>query len=138
MSRRVVLDASAALEAVLRRPNADRVLDIIEGAHRVSAPELFACEVANALWKHTRAGDIDSDEAQTALEYSLELVDVLEPSVNLATEALVTSSAHDHPVYDALYAVLARRTGATVCTFDRRLIKLLKVMAVPHLSPGGA
>jgi predicted nucleic acid-binding protein len=103
----------------------------------VSAPELFACEVANALWKHTRAGDLDSDEVQVALEYSLELVDVLEPSVDLAPEALVTASAHDHPVYDALYAVLARRSGATVCTFDRRLTKLLDVMVVPYLVPRG-
>ena len=137
MNRRVVLDASAALEAVLRRPNADRVLDIVEAAHRVSAPELFACEVANALWKHTRAGDLDSDEAQMALESSLELVDVLEPSVDLVPEALVTASAHNHPVYDALYAVLARRSGATVCTFDRRLTKLLDVMVVPYLVPQG-
>ena len=137
MNRLVVLDASAALEAVLRRNNAERVLDIVEGAQRVSAPELFAAEVANALWKHVRAGDIDSDEAHLALEYSLDLVDCLESSVDLAAEALATSSAHHHPVYDALYAVLARRSGATVCTFDRRLTKFLDVMLVPFVIPRG-
>ena len=131
----LVLDASAAMEAVLQRPNGGKVLDLVEEAHRVSAPELFAVEVAIALWKHTKVGDLDNDVAQIALENALEMVDYLEPSLGLVPEALATASAHNHSVYDALYAVLARRTGSSVCTFDRRLTKLLDVMVVPYILP---
>lgn len=135
MSRRLVLDASAAIEAVLGRPRAAWVLDLLGEAGSVVAPELYATEVANALWKHSRAGDIDDETAHEALEAALSLVDETVPLVELAHEALATAQAHGHPVYDALYAVVARRRGATVCTLDRRLTVLLAVMVVPHVTP---
>ncbi len=131
MSRDLVLDASAALEAILGRPGAEAVLDLVEGARTVHAPELYAAEVANALWKHIRAHDIDLGTAQVALRAALDLVDSVVSSEDFAEEALATAAAFDHPVYDALYAVTARRTGATVCTLDRRLAALLEATRVP-------
>jgi len=47
------------------------------------------------------------------------------------TEALATATVFDHPVYDARYAVTARREGAAVCTIDQRLARLLEAMQVP-------
>ena len=82
------------------------------------------------MWKHVRAGDLEREDAQTALEEALQLVDSLTESRDLVSEALVAASAFDHPVYDTLYAVLARRTGAAVCTLDRRLKRLLDEMRV--------
>jgi predicted nucleic acid-binding protein len=131
MRLQLVLDASAALEAVLRRPKAAAVLDRIEEATVVRAPELYAAEVANALWKHVTAGDLDVDGAQAALQATLDLVDLMVPSSELAEEALAAAVAFDHPVYDALYLATARRTGATVCTLDRRLAALLEATRVP-------
>ena len=131
MSGRLVLDASAALEAVLNRACAPRVLDLVEGAAAVYAPDLCAAEVANALWKHARAGDIDREKAHDALGLALALVDDLVPAADLAAEALATSIAHAHPVYDALYAVAAMRSGATVCTLDHRLAALLEALKAP-------
>ena len=130
MSRDLVLDASAALEAVLGRPKAGAVLDFIETANAVRAPELYAAEVANALWKHVRAGDLDLEEVQKALRIAFDLIDATIPSRELAEEALATAAAYDHPVYDALYVITARRTGATVCTLDRRLASLLEEVRV--------
>jgi len=131
MSRELVLDASGALEAVFGRPHADHVLDLIEHATTVRAPDLYAAEVANALWKHVRAGDIDIEDGQAHLRTALRLVDSLVPTEELVEEALATAIAHEHPVYDALYLVTARRTGATVCTRDRRLSTLLEATRVP-------
>ena len=131
MSHDLVLDASAALEAVLGRTKAVVVLDFIETANTVRAPELYSAEVANALRKHVRAGDLELEEAQKALRIALDLIDSTTPSRELAVEALATAAAYDHPVYDALYAITARRTGATVCTLDRRLAALLEATRVP-------
>ena len=44
---------------------------------------------------------------------------------------MVTAAEYNHPIYDALYLVTARRTGTTVCTLDRRLATLLKETRVP-------
>jgi predicted nucleic acid-binding protein len=126
MSADLVLDASAALEAVLGRSGAPYVLDLIENAATVRAPDLYAAETANALWKHVKAGDVDLKRAQIALRAALDIVDEMVPSEDIVEEALATADAYGHPVYDALYLVTARRSGATVCTLDRRLAALLE------------
>ncbi|MDL1952047.1 type II toxin-antitoxin system VapC family toxin, partial [Acidobacteria bacterium ACD] len=48
----------------------------------------------------------------------------------LAVEALSEASRYGHPVYDLLYAVLARREGCKVLTFDRRLTSLLRELGI--------
>ncbi|MCU0304180.1 MAG: type II toxin-antitoxin system VapC family toxin [Thermoanaerobaculales bacterium] len=131
MSHRLVLDASASLEAVLGRPQAAAVLDRVERATVVRAPDLYGAEVANALWKHVKAGDLDLSQALTALQAALDIVDATIPSADLAEEALATAAAFDHPVDDALYLVAARRSGATICTRDRRLAELAAATRVP-------
>ena len=78
------------------------------------------------MWKHVRAGDLDLKRAQIALRAALDVVDVMIPSGMIIEEALTTADAFDHPVYDVLYLVTARRSGATVCTRDRRLATLLE------------
>lgn len=130
MSRHLVLDASAAVETVLRRPLAEAILDRLERADRVTVPDLYFAEVANALWKYVRAGEITIDDGQALLEAASALADESLPLNELATEALATAVAFDHSVYDALYAVTARRCGAAVCTIDRRFVKLLKALRV--------
>jgi predicted nucleic acid-binding protein len=135
VSRHLVLDASAAIEAVLRRPRAEAIIDRLEQAARVTVPDLYFAEVANALWKYVAAGDITIDDGQELLATASALADDSLASNDLATEALATAAAFDHPVYDALYAVAARRSGAAVCTVDRRLGSLLKAMRVPSITP---
>ncbi len=136
MSTRIVLDASAALEAVLLRPRAEAVLDVIGAASLVSAPDLFAAEAANGLWKHVRSGDLEPHDAHDALRYAMDLTDQLVATGDLVPETLATAMAYGHPVYDALYAVAARRTGASVCTLDRRLQALLTEMRVETVPLG--
>lgn len=134
MSRRLVLDASAAIAAVLLGSGGNETRDLLERAELVLAPDLLALEAANALWKYAKRGDIDADGAVTALERVLSLVDSFVPDGELAKEALVASVAAGHPIYDMTYAVLARREGATVVTADRRFASILSDMAVPaHL-----
>lgn len=131
MSRLLVLDASAAIEAVLGRPLALRIVEMLEHADRVTVPDLYFAEIANALWKYVRADDLLADEAQQMLSIGAALPDDVLAARELATEALATATAFSHPVYDALYAVTARREGAAVCTIDQRLARLLEAMRVP-------
>lgn len=67
MSSRIVLDASAALEAVLSGPSAMRILDVLAEASIVLAPDLFSSEVANSLWKYVRRGDVKAEEVFYAI-----------------------------------------------------------------------
>lgn len=134
MSRRVVLDASAAIHAVLPGAAAEPVLDAVGSAAVVFAPDLYCLEVGSALWKYVRARHISSDDAFERLERALALVDTLVPDAELAKESLTTASASGLTVYDAAYVVLAKREGATLLTADLALARALAELKVPVLA----
>lgn len=52
------------------------------------------------------------------------------PDRTLAVEALAEAAARQHPVYDLLYIVLARRHGAHLLTLDARLSNLAADMGI--------
>ena len=128
---RLVLDASAAVRVVMRAEDASEILAVLAGAAVVTAPSLFASEVANALWKYTRAGTLSVETALKRYEEAIGLVGELTPDGELATESLAEAARHGHPVYDLLYAILARRHGCAVLTRDVRLASLLGLLAIP-------
>lgn len=131
MSARVVLDAAAALEAVLPGPRAAEVLDALASATLVLAPGLLHCEVANVLWKLVRHGDLPADQAPPLLEAAAGLVDVVIPDEELTTEALGLALTAGHTVYDMTYAVLARRHACAVLTMDQKLARTLRSLGIP-------
>jgi predicted nucleic acid-binding protein len=131
---RLVLDASAAVRMVMRANGADALLESVSTATVVAAPSLYASEVANALWKYLEATKLDAETALERLEEAVNLIDAFTPDWELTTEALTEAARYEHPVYDLLYAVLARRPGCAVLTMDERLRELLGQMGVGIVS----
>jgi predicted nucleic acid-binding protein len=127
---KVVLDASAALAAVLGQGSGPAVLDVLSGAAVVIAPDLFQAEVTSGLWKYVSVKQLALVEASERLDEVLKLVDRFHPVAELAQEVLREASARGHSVYDISYAVLARREGAGLLTIDRRLQKVVIAMGV--------
>ncbi len=81
-------------------------------------------EVANALWRLQRAGQLEASGLQQRLIRAADLVDHIEPDRTLLAEALALATHLDHAVYDCLYLVLARREVASLLSADRRLLEL--------------
>ena len=129
----VVLDASAALQVALRLDGSAPLVDLLRSASRVVAPRLFAAESANALWKYVRAGHLTEGEAAEALRAALSLVTHPIDDDDMAVEALSTAVRFHHPVYDAMYATLARRLAGAVATRDGRLRELLAALRIDSL-----
>jgi predicted nucleic acid-binding protein len=75
---------------------------------RVLAPRLFFSEVGNGLWKYVRAGGLSEAEALERLREAKSLVSSTVDDAELIEEALSAAVRFDHPVHDALYAVLGR------------------------------
>ena len=121
---RLVLDASAAVRLIMRMDDALWLADRLDGASLVLVPGLFRTEVANALWKYVRAGQLSADGALRRLDEALALGDAEIPDADLLTEALASACRTSHPVYDQLYVILARRHAARLLTRDRRLAEL--------------
>ncbi|MEZ5658455.1 MAG: type II toxin-antitoxin system VapC family toxin [Burkholderiaceae bacterium] len=121
MSGSVVLDASAAVRAVLDPAGQPVLLDRIGDAALVLAPTLLVAEVGNALWKYQRARQIGADELVARHREAMALVHRIVNDAELFPEVLMLAADAGHPVYDAIYAVTARRHAAVLVTFDRRL-----------------
>jgi predicted nucleic acid-binding protein len=119
-----VLDTSAGMEIVLQRPLADRFRQVVAEASRVISSELYRIEAAAVLRKYVKAGLVRKVAATELLRLSQSLVDeFVELSAN-NEEALLESIRLDHSPYDLMYLTIARRTGATLLTLDRRLAAL--------------
>jgi predicted nucleic acid-binding protein len=111
---KIVIDASAAF-IMLATPS--RVAQIFADATDVFAPELIVAELLNARWKMTRA-NAPAPSLGTVLSL-FDRIDLI-ATVPYAADAAALAQLLDHPVYDCLYAVLARRLNARFATADRR------------------
>ncbi len=130
----VVLDANAAVEIVLKLAQAGPIRSAVSEADYVTAPDLFVSEVANALWKYVRADVLTGEHADQAAATTLQFIDHFESSQILQREALAVAHAYGHPVYDTLYAVLARRNSAVLVTKDKRLRELATNLGIEVLT----
>lgn len=131
----VVIDASAAVGLALPIPGSETFATPLEQADLVMAPDLFIAEVCNAFWKYRKAELLSVMRCELALEQVLNLPDRIESSSALHLEAFALACRHMHPVYDALYLVLARRNNAVLLTMDRRLAALANQLDIEVIIP---
>jgi predicted nucleic acid-binding protein len=82
------------------------------------------------LWKYVKSANLDLEVALDRYGEAFALVDDFTPDSELTTEALAEAVRYRQPVYDLLYAILARRTGGIVLTMDDRLKDLLGRMGI--------
>jgi predicted nucleic acid-binding protein len=116
----IVLDASAAIEVLLRTPRAWRVerrlYDPGESAH---APHLIDIEVTQVLRRYAQSGQLSAERCRVALGDLTDLPlsryphDFLLPRV-WELRANLTA-------YDVIYVALAEALDAPLLTCDRRL-----------------
>jgi predicted nucleic acid-binding protein len=118
----IVLDASALVELVLGtaagRTIATRIADPALGLH---VPHLADVEVAQALRRYARDGELDAADAAVALE-DLRSLDLQrhahEPLLDRVWELRKNLSA-----YDAVYVALAEVLDTVLLTCDGRLAR---------------
>ena len=114
----------------MRLPTAEPVIDQLEQATLVLVPQLYFSETANALWKYVSHNQLSAEQAIERYQDICALPDQAISDQTLALEALSLASANNHPVYDMIYAVLARRNACGILSKDSRLAKLLVSIGV--------
>jgi predicted nucleic acid-binding protein len=131
---RYVLDASAALCRVLPRPNSGKAVqlrtDFQNAIHELTAPSVFAGEIASALTKAERQKLIPVGDARPLLGHVMRTPPNMYPYEPLLDRAVDISSQSRSGLYDCLYVALAEREGCEMVTDDQKLIANLK----PHFS----
>lgn len=125
-----VLDSNVALKWVLPETDSDKALrlraDVQAGVHGLIAPDVFSIEIAHALTRAERKGDIPIGDAEVHLLNILSSAPQFHSSLALLRRALALSSAARIGVYDCLYIALAERETCQLVTADDKLVKNLQ------------
>lgn len=115
-----VFDASVVLKWLIADDAlAPPALEAREALEPV-APAFIQIEVANALWKYVRAGQVNLEDAVEGAAVLGRLMS-LYPDEDLLASAQRLASRLTHSVYDCLYLSLAQRLSCPLVTADRRL-----------------
>jgi predicted nucleic acid-binding protein len=118
----IVLDASALVELLLNTPSgraiAARIADPAVGLH---IPHLADLEVAQALRRYEKDGEVDGDAAADALE-DLRALD-LQRHAHEPFLGRVRALRHNLTAYDAVYVALAEVLDTVLLTCDGRLAR---------------
>jgi predicted nucleic acid-binding protein len=121
----LVVDASVAAKWFLPEPDAAAALRLLDGRHRLAAPDLIRAEIGNIVWDLHARGVLDANEASAMIEHLLSMPLEIHDSTYLLAPALQIAIATNRTVYDSLYLALAVELGGTVVTADERWVNAL-------------
>ena len=99
--------------------------DWTRGKIEVSVPDLLLIEVANVLWRATRAGQCKAAEAHAALKILISYGLPVTASATLLETALRIGIEYERTVYDSIYVALAVESGRELITADEKLANAL-------------
>lgn len=116
----IVVDASAVLELLLKRPLANAVAErLFDTGETLHAPHLIDIETVHVLRRYARIGEQQADRLWLALDdfYSLQI----QRYSHTMLLPRIWELRHNVTAYDATYIALAELLGAALLTCDRRL-----------------
>jgi predicted nucleic acid-binding protein len=129
----IILDTPAAIDLLLGKGNFEIYKNKIGNADTVIAPEIYLSEITNVAWKYNKIANFTYEESYNLAEDGINLIDQFVSVKDLWKESLREAMNNDHPVYDCLYVVCARRNDGILLSKDKKLRKLcadLKVQAL--------
>jgi predicted nucleic acid-binding protein len=119
----MVLDASVAVKTYLEEPGSEAAAELLVGTEKLLAPELIRMEVAGALCRRVRRGELEAAEAEERAQHWLGELNkglfTLTPDQDLIAEGVALSTKLKHPLADCLYLAVAIRFHAPLITADR-------------------
>lgn len=116
----IVLDASAAVELILRTPRSDRIAArVLDPAQRLHAPELIDIEVVQVLRRLHLAKELTLERAGIAVSDFEHLMVERHPHRPLMRRVWALRSMMS--AYDSAYVALAEALDAPLVTCDERL-----------------
>lgn len=122
----LVVDAGVAAKWFLPEPDAAAALRLLNGRHRLAAPDLIRAEFGNIVWKLHARGTLGTNEASEMIEHFLSMPLQIHDSTYLLAPALEIAVTTHRTVYDGLYLALAVELDGTVITADERWVNALQ------------
>jgi predicted nucleic acid-binding protein len=120
-----VVDTSVAVKWFFPEDGSEAAVALLDGEHRLLAPDLIYAEFGNVIWKKQRRGVFDAEAAATMVGQFRAMPLDVHASVNLIDHALALAIETGRTVYDCLFAALAVRESSPFITCDERLVNAL-------------
>jgi predicted nucleic acid-binding protein len=116
----MVIDASIGVKLIVPEEDSAKAIEAVAQGDAI-VPTLFHIEVANAVWKKVRKGEIELAPILPYLTGLQELAQTIAEAelVERATEIAVELG---HPIYDCIYLALAETSDKQVLTADQRFL----------------
>ena len=122
---RLVVDASVAVKWLVAEEDSDAADRLLAGGDDLYAPRLMVSEVANAVWRKARMGEIERGRAGILMAAVSEMPVHWSSDETVCVDAVRLAVALDRPVYDCVYLALAHRVDAQLVTADARFANAL-------------
>lgn len=129
-----VIDASVVVTWLVANQPYEAEAEAVRERFEWLAPALIVSEVANALGKRVRVGELRLEEAIEAIAAARTAIALREDWL-LVEVAQRLSAANNHPIYDCMYASLAIRESAPLVTADERSVRKLRGAPGLHFIP---
>lgn len=123
----MVVDASIAVKWFMEEPGTEAAEALLSGSEKLIAPVLIQVEVAAAITRKARLGEIEGKEAAEACRLWIAAlasgVPTLSPDEENIESAIELALQIKHPLQDCIYLALARREDATLLTADHKFVE---------------
>jgi len=126
----VVLDASAAIKIIIQQDSTKALIDYLKKADWVIAPDIYVSEATNVFWKYHHFENLPLDTCENALSKTIALIDDFISTRDMHREAFSLSCQIQHPVYDSMYLVCARRHDGIIVSADKKLNQLAQKQSI--------
>ena len=128
----LVVDASVAVKWLVAEEYSAQAQGVAASGEDLHAPRLMASEVANALWRKARIGEIEIGRVGALMAAVVEMPVHWSADETYCSDAARLALSLDRPVYDCVYLALAHRIGARVVTADERFANALATTEHSH------
>jgi predicted nucleic acid-binding protein len=121
----IVVDASVAVKWVTGEPDREAANELLASNEAIFGPFLLRTEVASAVARKARFGEISRDDGFAALAL---WASIIRGNVAAFSEdpdlprALQLALELEHPLQDCVYLALAERLEATLVTADEKFV----------------
>lgn len=105
----LVVDASVAVKWLVFEEDSADVRSLIIDGEELHSPRLLVSEVANAIWRKVRLGEVARDAAGPLLAAMPDMPVRWHADETICADAIRLAMAYDRPVYDLMYLALAQR-----------------------------
>jgi predicted nucleic acid-binding protein len=116
----LVVDSSVAIKWFTPEPLSSHADELLRSEELLIAPALILAEVANAMWRKARLGEVTENQVSEAIE-ELQTTITLHPiDARLTGAAFDIARAVGHSIYDCMFLACAIAEKTQLVTADAK------------------